>query len=137
MEEIKNKPDLVVWDKEKGYYQKGLSYGSNVSAPAIALENVGGWKQANAALANKNFKAKFDDLKEEYDKLVSEVQLNELVYSAKYNFTPTIGEIYHLYSKSDDTVFLSMISPDSWTQKYLGSFKLDSSHKWSKIESPK
>ena len=106
MEENEEKPDLVVWDKEKGYYQKGLSYGSNVSAPAINLENVGGWKQSNAELANKNFKTKFDELKEEYDKLVQEVQLNELVYSAKYNFTPVMGQVYHLYIKSDDTLFL-------------------------------
>ena len=134
MEENEEKPDLVVWDKEKGYYQKSLSYGSNVSAPAINLENVGGWKQSNAELANKNFKTKFDELKEEYDKLVQEVQLNELVYSAKYNFTPVMGQVYHLYSKTDDTLFLSMISPDSWNQKYLGSFKLDASHKWSKTE---
>lgn len=136
MEENEDKPDMVVWDKEKGYYQKGLTYGTNVSAPAITLENVGGWKQSNVALANKNFKTKFHELKEEYDKLVNEVQLNELVYSAKYNFTPVMGEIYHLYCKTDDTLFLSMISPNSWNQKYQGSFKLDASHKWSKTESP-
>ena len=40
----KKKPDLVVWDEEKGYYSKELSYGSNVGAPAIKLEDVGGWK---------------------------------------------------------------------------------------------
>ena len=134
MVENEEKPDLVVWDNERGYYQMGLSYGSNVSAPAISLENVGGWKQSNAELANKNFKTKFDELKEEYERLVNEVQLNELVYSAKYNFTPVMGEVYHLYSKTDDSIFLSLISPDSWNQKYLGSFKLDASHKWSKTE---
>ena len=69
MQENEEKPDLVVWDNERGYYQKGLSYGSNVSAPAIKLDNVSGWKQSNADVANKNFKTKFDELKEEYDYL--------------------------------------------------------------------
>ncbi len=135
MEENKEKPDLVVWNKERGYYQNELSYGTNVGAPAINIENVSGWKQSNAELANKNFKTKFDELREEYERLVNEVRLNELVYSARYNFTPVMGQVYHLYSKSDDSFFLSMISPDSWNQKYMGSFKLDASHKWSKVES--
>ena len=29
----KKKPDLVVWDEEKGYYQRELTYGSNHGAP--------------------------------------------------------------------------------------------------------
>jgi hypothetical protein len=45
-----------------------------------------------------------------------------------------MGQVYHLYSKADDSLFLSMISPDSWKQKYLGSFKLDTSHKWAKVD---
>lgn len=134
MAQEEKKPDLVVWDKEDGYFQKGLSYGTNVSAPAINIENVSGWKQSNANLANQNFKTKFDELKEAYEKLVNEVQLNELVYLAKYNFIPVMGQTYHLYSKADETHFLSLIDPKSWKQEYLGSFKLDASHKWSRVE---
>lgn len=134
MNENEEKPDLVVWDKERGYFQKGLSYGSNVGAPAINLENVIGWKQSNADVANKNFQTKFDELKKEYEKLVQEVNLNELVYSSKYSFTPVMGQVYHLYTKADDTLFLSLISPDTWKQQYIGSFKLDTDHKWVKIE---
>mgnify|MGYP000598406580 CR=1 FL=1 len=46
-----SKPDLVVWDEEKGYYQKELTYGSNVGAPAIKMEDVGGWKQTQANIS--------------------------------------------------------------------------------------
>lgn len=134
MAQEEKKPDLVVWDKEEGYYQKGLTYGTNVSAPAINVENITGWKQSNAELANQNFKTKFDELKEAYEKLVSEVNLNELVYSSKYSFIPVMGQVYHLYSKADETYFLSLIAPNSWTQKYVASFKLDASHKWAKVE---
>ncbi len=134
MAQEEKKPDLVVWDKEEGYYQKGLTYGTNVSAPAINVENITGWKQSNAELANQNFKTKFDELKEAYEKLVSEVNLNELVYASKYSFIPVMGQVYHLYSKADETYFLSLIAPNSWAQKYVASFKLDASHKWAKVD---
>jgi hypothetical protein len=52
------KPDLVVWDENKGYYSKELTYGTNVGAPAIKLEDVTGWKSNQANEANKQFKTK-------------------------------------------------------------------------------
>jgi hypothetical protein len=130
----KDKPELVVWDEERGYYQRELTYGSNHGAPAIKLEDVGGWKNMQAQIANKQFKSKYDELKEEFKKLITEVNWNELVYSSTYSFIPVMGEIYHLYVKEDDTTFLSLISPDQWNRKYVGSFKLDSTQKWIKID---
>jgi hypothetical protein len=128
-----DKPDLVVWDEEKGYYQKELTYGSNHGAPAIKIEDVGGWKQMQANVANKQFKTKYEELKEEFQKLIDEVNWNELVYSSHYSFIPVMNETYHLYVKNDDTTFLSLISPEEWGQKYVGSFKLDSTQKWIKV----
>ena len=130
MKENEEKPDQVVWTKEKGYYQKGLTYGSNVSAPAINLENINGWKQSNVDLTQEEIAARV----QEYERLVHEVQLNELVYSSKYSFTPVMGQVYHLYSKADESLFLSLISPDTWKQQYIGSFKLDTDHKWIKVD---
>ncbi len=72
-------PDLVVFDEEKGYYQRELTYGTNHGAPAIKLEDVGGWKQMQAGVANKQFKSRYDELKEEFQKLIDEVNWNELV----------------------------------------------------------
>lgn len=129
----KKKPDLVVWDDEKGYYQRSLTYGSNQGAPAIKLEDVGGWKQMQAGVANKQFKTKYEELVEEFKKLVDEVNWNELVYQSSYSFIPVMNEIYHLYVREDETTFLSLISPDQWNRKYVGSFKLDSTQKWIKV----
>jgi len=130
----KKKPDLVVWDEEKGYYQRELTYGSNQGAPAIKLEDVGGWKQMQANVANKQFKSKYDELKEEFRKLIDEVNWNDMVYSSSYSFIPVMNEIYHLYIKDDDTTFLSLIAPNLWNKKYIGSFKLDSTQKWVKVD---
>lgn len=128
-----DKPDMVVYDDEKGFYQRELTYGSNIGAPAINIEDVKGWKSNQANKANKQFRTKYEELKNEYRKLIDEVNWNELVYSSNYSFIPTIGEIYHLYIREDDTMFLSLISPEQWNKKYVGSFQLDSTQKWIKV----
>jgi hypothetical protein len=127
------KPDLVVWSEEKGYYAKTLTYGTDLGAPIIKLDNVGGWKQAQVDKINKIFTKKFDEIKDEFKHLLDEVNWNELVYSASYNFIPVIGETYYLYEKNDGSIFLSLISPSEWNMKFLGSTILDSSNKWVKI----
>jgi hypothetical protein len=129
----KKKPDLVVWDENKGYYSKELTYGSNIGAPSIHLEDVGGWKQIQAQNANKIFTKKYEEIKDEFKKLVDEVSWNEYVYSATYNFLPVIGETYYLYEKNDGSVFLSLIAPDEWKMKFLGATRLESNNKWIKL----
>ncbi len=129
----KKKPDLVVWDEENGYYAKELTYGSNIGAPSIYLEDVGGWKRIQAQNANKIFTKKYEEIKDEFKKLVDEVSWNEFVYSATYNFLPVIGETYYLYEKQDGSVFLSLIAPDEWKMKFLGATRLESNNKWIKL----
>lgn len=133
MKKKKKVPELVVWDEEKGYYQRELTYGSNIGAPAIKLDDVKGWKQNQANTVNKHFQKKYDELKQEFQKLVDEVNWNDLVYSSEYNFIPVIGEVYHLYMRENDSLFLSLIEPKSWNKKHIGSFELDSRQKWIKI----
>ena len=129
----KKKPDLVVWDEERGYYPRELVYGSNNGAPAIKLEDVGGWKQIQAQNANKIFTKKYEEIKDEFKKLVDEVSWNEFVYSATYNFVPVIGETYYLYERDNGTIFLSLIEPNEWNMKCLGATILESNNKWLKI----
>ncbi len=129
----KKKPDLVVWDEGRGYYQRELTYGSNSGAPAIKLEDVGGWKQTQAQRANKVFTKKYDEIKEEFVNLIDEVKWNEFIYSATYNFIPVLGETYYVYERKDGSIFLSLISPTEWNMKCLGSTKLDSNNKWIKL----
>ena len=127
------KPDLVVWDEAKGYYAMELTYGSNIGAPSIHLEDIGGWKQIQAQNANKIFTKKYEEIKDEFKKLVDEVSWNEFVYSASYNFVPVIGETYYLYERDNGSIFLSLIKPDEWKMKCLGATRLESNNKWIKI----
>ena len=127
------KPDNVVYSKEEGYYAHKLPYATNVGAPAIKTENVDVWKQRGVNKVNKHLTSKFEELKEEYHKLVDEYRWNELVYTAKFSFEPVIGETYHLYVGTDGGVFLSLIHPTEWNRECVGSFKLSSDQRWSKV----
>ena len=110
-----------------------LPYGSNVSAPAIKVEDTTLWKNTNAIKVNHQLQTRFNELKEEYKKLVEEYKWNELVYNAKFAFEPVIGQTYHLYIGRDGNIFLSMVEPHLWKYECVGSFKLDSNNKWNKI----
>jgi hypothetical protein len=110
-----------------------LPYGSNIGAPSIKIDNVDGWKKSNVFKVNKELNTRFEELKNQYQKLIEEYEWNQLVYSAHYNFEPIIGETYHLY-RNNDKIFLSLIKPEEWKLEYLGSFKLDSNNKWNKLD---
>ena len=111
-----------------------LPYASNVGAPAIIVDDIKHWKQPRVANVNKQFLSKFEELKQEYQKLIDEYKWNDLVYKSKFSFEPVINETYYLYSKVDGELFLSLISPDQWNQNYVASFKYNYDNKWIKIE---
>ena len=121
-----NKPDNVA--ENPGL----VPYGTNVSAPAIKVENIDNWKVVNVSKVNHQLRKRFNELKEEYQKLVDEYNWNDLVYNAKFNFEPLIGETYHLYVGRDGNIFLSMVEPHLWKYEHIGSFTMDSNNKWNK-----
>ena len=129
----KKKPDNVAWDEKEGYNAKILPYGSNVSAPAISHDDVATWKIRGVSKVNHQFTAKFNELKEEYKKLIDEYKWNDLVYNASYSFEPVIGEVYHLSSRESGELFLSLIEPTQWKKDYVASFRLESTQKWVKL----
>ena len=111
-----------------------LPYASNVGAPAIRPDNIDDWKLRGVNKVNKQIETKFNELKEEYLKLVEEYQWNELVYQSKFSYEPVIGEVYHLFVGNDGNPFLSLIGPEEWNREHIGSFRLNSEQKWIKIE---
>jgi hypothetical protein len=130
---MSKKPDIVVWSEERGYYAKELTYGSNLGAPAIKIDDVKGWRQREVSNVNHHFETKYNELKEAAEKLFEEYNWNELIYNhADYSFLPVIGHIYFLYKRDNNSFFLSLIEPNQWKKEYVGKFKLDSSNKWVK-----
>ena len=127
------KPDQIVHNEKEGYNASLLPYATNVGAPAIRPDNIDDWKLRGVNKVNKQIETKFNELKEEYLKLVEEYQWNELVYQAKFAYEPVIGETDHLDVGKDGGPFLSLIAPHELNRELIGSFQLNSEQKWVKI----
>jgi len=128
------KPDLVVFDSETQQYDAAIkSYGTSASSPVIKPLNTATWRNDGVDRVNKQFKSKFDELKKEYEAMMEQFEYNDLVYNAKFNFEPIIGEVYYLYNDKNEESFLSIIQPDQCNFNYLGSFRLNSQKMWEKL----
>lgn len=125
------KPDAIVFNDETQAYDASLkAYGTNIGAPSITTVDTVNWKNRNIQRVNKHMAAKFNEIKSSYDSMMKEFEMNQLVYSAKFNFEPLVGETYHLYRTTEDTCFLSIIDPDECSFDFIGSFYLDSNLIW-------
>jgi len=125
---IMKKPDNVVFDiqsQEYDSYKK--NYPTDLGSPAFDSSVL---KKDNFAF--KHLKAKFDELNTEYTSLLTTLKWNEVIYNSDHNFTPIAGKVYHLYNNKTVT-FLSMIEPNEWKMKYIGSFRLSANDIWEKI----
>lgn len=132
---VKQRPDHVVFNEETQSYNASLlTYGTNVSAPQITPTGMTSWKNSSVGTFNHTFNTKIESLKSTYQQLLDEYQINEMVYGAKINFEPIIGQVYHLYRDTNhDKMFLSLVPPTSWKQEHIGSFKLNPERIWERV----
>ena len=129
------KPDQIVFNDATQRYDAYLKpYATNVGAPAIQVTDNSSWKTRNIHKANKQIKAKYLELKAEYEKMMTSLEYNTLVYNARYTFEPLVGETYHLYRDKKEQPFLSIIAPADCNFDYIGSFLLNSELIWNKVE---
>ena len=130
-----DRPDNVAFDEETQSYNSNLlPYGTNIGAPSIEASGVSNWLNTSVNSFNHTFSSKIETIKVEYQKLIKEYEINDLLYKANMNFEPIIGEEYHLYfSQKKGGNFLSLIPPNSWKMEHLGSYCLTSDKTWKKI----
>lgn len=129
---VKNKkPDNVVDEPNL------IPYPTNIGAPAFVPNNIPNWKGVRVDELNTDFEDRWKRIQNELKELNKDIEINTILYNAKYEFEPKVGEIYHLYLNGNGEPFLSLIAEEEWgrkkPQKYLGAFTLDWKGKWSKI----
>jgi hypothetical protein len=106
-------------------------YPTEVGAPKFEPDNITLFKIEKTSKIKKYYSSKFEEMTKEYEKLMSEIQMNERLYTASHNFEPISGEIYHLYKKESGEEFLSLISPEQWKRfEFIGSYKFLSDGRW-------
>lgn len=129
------KPDNIVWDEKREKYNASiLPYATSVGGPVIKLDDVAFFKERGTNRVQKTFSSKYQEIVDEYNNLLDEVKLNELIYNSKFSFEPVIGETYHLYIRKSGEYFLSLIKPNEWNMEHIVSVRLNSEHKWVSIK---
>jgi hypothetical protein len=109
-------------------------YPTEVGGPKFEPDNISLFKIEKTSKIKKYYSSRFEEMTKEYEKLMSEIQMNERLYTASHNFEPTTGEIYHLYKKKSGEEFLSLISPEQWKKfDFIGSYRFLSDGRWEKV----
>ncbi len=130
-----DKPDNVVFDPIKQRYTASQKpYATNLGAPFITTVDTVAWKNRNICSANQLFSAQYFELKAAYEALMAQFEYNNLVYSAKFNFEPIVGNTYHLYQSISHGAFLSVIGPNECNFDFIGSFKLNADKLWERLD---
>jgi hypothetical protein len=106
-------------------------YPTEIGAPKFEPDNISLFKIEKTSKIKKYYSSKFEEMTKEYENLMSEIKMNERLYTASHNFEPISGETYHLYKKESGEEFLSLISPDQWKKfEFVGSYRFLSDGRW-------
>ncbi len=121
-------------DKDKTTENPGLiPYAHHVGSALIKPDNTDGFKSKGIARVNREMSDRMQKIKEEYEKIMEELNWNDIIYNSQMGFEPLIGEEYYLYERDNGEKYLSLINPDSWNKKHIGTFRLNSDYKWEKL----
>ena len=70
--------------------------------------------------------------------ILEETQRDQDLHRVACNFKRQPGRIYHLYQRSDNSRYFSMLSPEEWRgnppHTFLGSYRLESDMSWTPAE---
>ena len=128
------KPDNIVFDFETQKYDAAIKpYATSVGAPVITTTDTVAWKNRSIRKVNQKVETKYLELKAEYEKMLEEFEYNNLIFNAKFNFEPIIGDVYHLYKRENGETFLSLIAPGECKFNAMGSFYLNADQIWEKV----
>lgn len=126
-ENPKYDPDKVIPNKNS------LSYPVQIGDQKITLFDNTPFRKRGVIELEHYYTTKIFEIQKEYEKLVEDFNTNKRIYAAKFAYEPVVGYTYHLYEDSFGEEFLSIIAPNQWQMKYIGSFKLTSDKRWEKV----
>ncbi|MEK9697617.1 MAG: DUF2452 domain-containing protein [Candidatus Poseidoniales archaeon] len=126
------KPDRVADNKAT------MPYGDSVSAPSITQVNTEvTYKLPKTKEASHKLRSRYEELQEEFRKLVETSEDTQRMYNASISFLPIVGKVYYLYKREDGSEWVSMIDPDEWGHgydfEYIGSYRLATDSVWIRV----
>jgi hypothetical protein len=131
------------------FYHKQLSvlpYSASVSGAVIRPTEEGVIRHKALTAMEEQTNMQLDQIRKQIELLALQAQeihkrkeLSMLIYAAKLNFSPVIGQTYYLYEKKDDSHLLSLVSPREWGggagpfKRFLAAVRLLADHTWMEI----
>jgi hypothetical protein len=123
-----------------------LPYGSSVSGAIIKPTEDGVIRHKSLSAMEEQTNMQFAQIRRQIELLALQAQeiqkrkeLSMMIYNAKLNFQPVIGQVYFLYEKKDDNLMISMVSPSDWGngigpfRRFIAAVKLLADHTWMEI----
>ena len=124
------RPDPIDLDLESGESRAAfLPYPPSRLAPRIVPQDLTSFKTRGISRVERELQQELVELRERYLAVIDAFNWNKLIYESRIGFEPVIGETYHLYAMRDGYQ-LSMIAPQQWHQKWVGSFRLNADGRW-------
>ena len=130
------------------YYHKQMSvlpYSSSVSGAVIKPTEEGVIRHKSLTAMEEQTNMQLTQIRQQIELLALQAQeiqrrkeLSVLIYSAKLNFSPVIGQTYYLYEKKDNSHFLSLVSPSEWGgagafKSIVATVRLLADHTWMEV----
>jgi hypothetical protein len=130
------------------FYHKQMSvlpYSSSTSGAIIRPTEEGVIRHKALTSMEEQTNIQLAQIREQVELLAKQAQeihkrkeLSMLIYSAKLNFIPVIGQHYYLYEKKDNSYILSLVGPNEWGanstyKNCCASVKLLADHTWMEI----
>lgn len=124
-----------------------LPYAASVSGAVIRPTEEGVIRHKALTAMEEQTNMQLEQIRKQVELLALQAQeirkrkeLSEMIYGAKLNFQPVIGQNYHLYEKADDQLVISMVSPREWGggtgpfKRHIAKVRLLADHTWVEIE---
>ncbi|MFZ9660966.1 MAG: DUF2452 domain-containing protein [Chitinophagaceae bacterium] len=122
-----------------------LPYASSVGTAVIKPTEEGMIRHKALTAMEEQTNMQLDQIRKQIELLAQQAQeiynrkeLSMKIYQAKLSFQPVIGHVYHLYTKKDDSLLLSLVSPKEWGkvipfEQYHGAVKMLADHTWMEV----
>jgi hypothetical protein len=123
-----------------------LPYASSVGSVAIKPTEEGVIKHKSLLAMEQQTDMQLDQIRQQIELLARQAQelrkrkeLSLMIYEAKLNFQPVIGQTYYMYEKRDGSHLLSLVSPREWGgsgpfKQFVSAVKLLADHTWKEEE---
>lgn len=110
-----------------------LAYPASRLGAKIVPQDLTSFKTRGITKVERELQQELVELRERYLAVIDSFNWNKLIYESHYRFEPIIGETYYLYDVEGRHT-LSMIAPDQWHQRWVGSFRLNSDARWEVVK---